>query len=80
MAVRTKNTAKTATLWQQPDGQIQALSSNGHTIYAVDIGPSETCTCAAGYYGLRCYHLKTAEREFPAFWPIHGRQTADIAA
>lgn len=37
----------------------QVVSTNGSTVYDVDLGTG-ACTCTAGQYGRRCYHLVAA--------------------
>lgn len=37
----------------------QVVSSNGTTVYDVDLGTGG-CTCKAGQYGRRCWHLTAA--------------------
>jgi len=37
----------------------QVVSSNGATVYDVDLGTGG-CTCKAGQYGRRCWHLTAA--------------------
>lgn len=60
---------KTAKTRQLRNGAIEALSSNGGTIYHVSIGERLSCDCPAGQNGRRCYHVRTAAHRYPAFWP-----------
>jgi hypothetical protein len=62
-------TTKTAKLRQLPNGTIQALSSDGRTVYTVSIGERLSCDCPAGQNGRSCYHLRSAVARFPAFYP-----------
>lgn len=66
MAAKTK--LVDAKLRRLPDGTIQALSSDGVTIYTVTIGDRESCTCPAGRNGRTCYHVTTARRTMAAFY------------
>src|SRR6266536_1928780 len=59
---------KVAALHQHADGAIHALSSDGHTRYAVILGDSPRCTCPAGQNGRRCYHVATALARYGAFY------------
>lgn len=63
-------TSKTAKTRQLADGSIEALSSDGHTVYHVRIGVLRSCTCPAGRKNIRCYHVKSAEAKYPGFWPV----------
>lgn len=62
-------TTKTAKTRQLADGSIEALSSNGRTVYHVTIGAVQTCDCPAGRNGRRCYHVLTAISRYPALYP-----------
>jgi len=69
MKTRTSST-RLAKVWREHDGTIRALSRDGYSIYRVRTGPGAFCTCTAGYYGLRCYHLASAEQSLAMFWPL----------
>ncbi len=58
-----KSTRKVALLRRHADGRIQALSSDGHTVYTVTLAP-ENCTCRGWQQYNRCYHVSSAERRF----------------
>ena len=59
-----KPAEKVAKLRQLPDGRIEALSSDGHTIYRVTVAGAGSCTCPAGQRGALCYHLRTARERY----------------
>lgn len=66
MAAKTK--LVDAKLRRLADGTIQALSSDGRTIYTVTIGDRESCTCPGFVHHGHCYHVTTARRTLPAFY------------
>src|SRR4051812_17653269 len=78
-APRAKSTPKVALTRQLPDGTIEALSSDGHTVYTVTLGEHPSCTCPATR---ACYHIQTAlARYAPRLTCEHCEHSgADVAA
>ena len=69
---------KVARTHQHPDGTVHALSSDGVTCYTVGL-EAGSCTCPAGSNGRRCYHLATARRRYPSFYPAPWPASAKAA-
>jgi SWIM zinc finger len=53
---------------QLPSGTIQALSSDGETIYTVTLGSNPTCECKGYQYRGHCRHIASAIAALPAFY------------
>ncbi len=65
---KPKPPVKRALLRQLADGTIQALSSDGKTVYAVVIGAETSCACFGFVNHGHCYHVADATWRFTAFW------------
>jgi hypothetical protein len=70
----TPSTKRTRT--QQPvllrrrsDGQVEALSSDGRTVYTLRIGAELHCECTGFSYRGWCRHVDAASARYAAMWP-----------
>jgi hypothetical protein len=69
---RTPKAAQPVLLRRRSDGRIDALSSDGHTVYVVRLGTaadsSVSCECKGFQHYGRCRHIAAASQRYPAFW------------
>jgi len=65
---RTPKSTQPVLLRRRSDGQVEALSSDGTTIYTVRIGETVQCQCLGFTHYGRCKHVAAAIARYAAFW------------
>jgi hypothetical protein len=67
---RTRKPAEPVLLRRRGDGMVEALSSDGSTIYTLRLGADLHCQCQGFSYRGWCRHLEAASQRYAAFWPV----------
>jgi hypothetical protein len=60
-------------LRRRSDGQVEALSSDGTTVYTVRLGEMVQCQCLGFQHYQRCRHIAAATVCYAAMWTPPGR-------
>jgi hypothetical protein len=66
---RTRKQAQPVLLRRRSDGQVEALSSDGTTVYTLRLGADLHCECRGFSYRGWCRHVDAASQRYAALWP-----------